>query len=446
MVKTRGKKNPSPAALLEDSSNDHVSGDSSPLVSSGDLDEPQPSTSAGHGVSNTKRKTRGRPRKKKLRSDSDSEQSSLQSSHTRDSINAEGSAIHDSPGPDITTDPGRKARRKPTRKRRKHSKRQKRTRSSSSDSDSSSDYERTHKRRRHQKRRHSRKRSKKAKHSGKARDSSTCSSSSSSSDALLSSSDSNSSDSSDWESDDHILPSFNSHQLGLAGRLPVKLRKKICRNQFVDLDLLLAAARKPSALFERKKRSKNSQALHFPPIRTVIEWVTTFNVYAAVYSNKCPDEGANLFHYVHVILELARLQGDFLGYDKEFRLARAGPRPPAWHAHNSELYTCALINAAGNRPSPFRNQRPDIQSLKLDLSDIWLTDFSAPNVGKLKAAISQLRSKVQPPMYGLHKRLVFSFGSILLIIGGIVSVAFHYVILKVKRLSVLPGDSKRSFF
>lgn len=171
-----------------------------------------------------------------------------------------------------------------------------------------------HRRKRHHAKRHCKKHCRKARH---REDSSSTSGNSSSSDEMPES-------------------SFNTSRVRLDLRVPKKLKRKIWRNEYVDLGHLLLASRKPGALFE-KSHKKGKHDKHEQPVNSIIDWVSAFNVYIAVYTMKFAEEAPSIIHYVHTVMELARTGGDWHSYDHEFRVARIH-HPCPWHELNSDLY------------------------------------------------------------------------------------------------------------
>ena len=172
--------------------------------------------------------------------------------------------------------------------------------SQSSDSESASAERKYHQKRKttshRKKRKHSGKKSGK---SGKHYMSSSSSDTSSSSEEFSTFDTSDSSSDSMSDRSQPTLPAYNSHKVALCDRLPKKIQKRIWGNKFVDLDILLAAARKPSALFEKKSSKKGNQATQFPTIKSVTEWVTAFNVFAGVYLMRFPEEGRTTYISVY---------------------------------------------------------------------------------------------------------------------------------------------------
>ena len=86
-------------------------------------------------------------------------------------------------------------------------------------------------------------------------------------------------------------------------------------DEFVEFNDLFLASHQASALFEKtksKKRNDNQGPVII--IRTILEWVSAFNVFAAIYLMKYPREGLSLMHYLHTVLELSRKGGDWQAY------------------------------------------------------------------------------------------------------------------------------------
>ena len=174
------------------------------------------------------------------------------------------------------------------------------------------------------------------------------------------SSSSSSSTSSSSESEGDAPKShFNTNRVRLDLRIPDKLKQKIWDDKYIELGELLSAARKPGALFENKKHKKGKkQTLQ---ISQILDWVSAFNVFVAVYTMKFPENSPSLMHYIHTIMELAHNGGDWVNYDHEFRVARvAEPRP--WHELNTELYMTYRYARAPGRQAPANKGRGDNQT------------------------------------------------------------------------------------
>lgn len=170
--------------------------------------------------------------------------------------------------------------------------------------------------------------------------------SSSSSSSTAYSQDSESSSSSGGDSNPE--PTFSSDNISLHERVPEKLKCKIWDDEFVDFNDLFLASRRATALFESKSRRKKNEN-QGPVIKTILDWVSAFNVFAAIYLMKFSKQGSSLMHYLHTVLEISRQGGNWQAYDKDFRLSRAGPKCPAWHKQNSKLYTDSRLSAPPKR-------------------------------------------------------------------------------------------------
>ena len=237
-----------------------------------------------------------------------------------------------------------------------------------SDTDSSDDSVHRHskksKKKKKKPKKQQRRRSNKTKRSKKKRagkrtdsssqeDTSSESSSSESSSSESNSSSSSSSSSSESTSEDELPTSnFNTNRVRLDLRVPDKLKKKIWRGKYVELGQLLLAARRPGALFEKRKKGK-SQAY---TIYSILDWISAFHVFTAVYVMKYPEEAASLMHYMHTIMELAHNGGDWLNYDHEFRVARA-VNQQEWHNINTDIYVEFRYAKQNKRPQPMPNKK-----------------------------------------------------------------------------------------
>ena len=154
------------------------------------------------------------------------------------------------------------------------------------------------------------------------------------SDSSSSSDSSSGTFSSSSESDsDEEYGGFNSSQIKLDQRVPSKIKEKIWQGEYIDFELLLNAAKRPGFLYENKETRKKCRQ----EMKSILDWITGFNVFMAIYIAQHPSEAANLLHYLHTVMELSRLGGDWLSYDRDFRMCKASGGNFQWQQLNTEL-------------------------------------------------------------------------------------------------------------
>ena len=140
----------------------------------------------------------------------------------------------------------------------------------------------------------------------------------------------------------------------LSGMLPHTTTSKILSLQYFDLATLLpsnlATARDPQPvrvqlggddnqhlLLSRRPSSKKT-------ISSILEWVTTFTIYAAVLTTADPSRGPDLFEYTRTIVEAEReYKGEaWLRYDIAFRTRAANRHITRWADIDSTLWNRAF--------------------------------------------------------------------------------------------------------
>ena len=93
-------------------------------------------------------------------------------------------------------------------------------------------------------------------------------------------------------------------------------------------------------------------------INSLGQWANAFDIFIAVYTRKYPLEAPNLMTYAAKVKSLASKDGDYITYDKQFRLAREKHRLP-WQNPDLELWVdCAqaglrakLNKVVSNKPT-----------------------------------------------------------------------------------------------
>ena len=121
---------------------------------------------------------------------------------------------------------------------------------------------------------------------------------------------------------------FSSVTFDLESRASDRIKAKIWANEYVDVGSLLAVSPEeskyqisvtndhdyPSLCLEHVKQKRSSLSID--------QWVTTFNVFVAVYTIKVHIAISSLLKYCEVVRDIATKQGNWRYYDEQFRFLR----------------------------------------------------------------------------------------------------------------------------
>jgi len=125
--------------------------------------------------------------------------------------------------------------------------------------------------------------------------------------------------------------------------LETKIKAKIWSNEFIELGSLIPKNQVPPGLNIHTEAGASSQfSITSSKVRqpsNVAEWHRWFSIYAAVYTQKHPDEAPGLFTYICRIIKLKdQYPNTFLwrDYDTQFRRVRAFVQLP-WHILNMQI-------------------------------------------------------------------------------------------------------------
>ena len=166
---------------------------------------------------------------------------------------------------------------------------------------------------------------------------------------------------------------FSSVTFDLESRVSDRIKAKIWANEYVDVGSLLAVSPEeskyrisvtndhdhPSLCLEHVKQKRRSLSID--------QWVTAFNVFAAVYTIKVPIAISSLLKYCEAVRDIATKQGNWRYYDEQFRfLCQSKPGKYPWDSVAWELWHQAmhssLTTSRQNLNYDFRtrrsNQRP----------------------------------------------------------------------------------------
>ena len=134
--------------------------------------------------------------------------------------------------------------------------------------------------------------------------------------------------------------------VSLTHRVPDKVKKQIWANEYVDFALLLNSSLTQSDdhyTFKVDKGEGGKPALILAPnpkrqtVQSIEQWVSAFQVFVAIYSEKAPHDTPALRKYGSVIRELASQGANWRFYDGNFRTIRQTQGAP-WDQIHAKLW------------------------------------------------------------------------------------------------------------
>ncbi|MEW8544673.1 MAG: hypothetical protein AB2693_14195 [Candidatus Thiodiazotropha sp.] len=145
---------------------------------------------------------------------------------------------------------------------------------------------------------------------------------------------------------------FVSAAIPLHARVPMKTKEKIWNNEFVEFSTLydedsddITISLKSGKLTPKGPSKKK--------FMTIEEWTDAFNVFAAVYRIKFPEQSEQLSSYLNTVRKISNENGNWYYYDTNFRRIRHSIGLQ-WDQIHSELYVTALTRKL---KQPFRQSR-----------------------------------------------------------------------------------------
>ena len=165
-----------------------------------------------------------------------------------------------------------------------------------------------------------------------------------------------------------FLPTPVTHDIDQ--KVPQSVIQDIWEEKYIDLESLLDKPDLEQANSNSILPGKPGEPVTWGPnksknkIYSLPQWATAFEIFVAVYTRRFPEQAPNLMTYTAKVKSLANAKGDFIAYDKGFRLSRARHRTP-WETPDLELWLdCAqaglrtelsrLTGASKNNNQPFR--------------------------------------------------------------------------------------------
>ena len=120
---------------------------------------------------------------------------------------------------------------------------------------------------------------------------------------------------------------FSSVAVSLSSRVSSKVKAKIWSNEYLDFGTLLSFSpnnQKYSLSLASSDGETTRPHLTLEPsqpvkkIQTVNQWLSAFNIFVAIYSEKIPTDTPKLMKYCEIVGDIAAKPGDWLYYDEQF--------------------------------------------------------------------------------------------------------------------------------
>ena len=95
-------------------------------------------------------------------------------------------------------------------------------------------------------------------------------------------------------------------------------------------------------------------------IQSIQQWVSAFNIFVSVYSEKFTVETPRLMKYCEVVRDLAQKSGDWIWYDEQFRyLRQTAPEKYPWDQIHWELWIRASSSFRKTQPLTNKQSQPN---------------------------------------------------------------------------------------
>ena len=147
---------------------------------------------------------------------------------------------------------------------------------------------------------------------------------------------------------------FSSVAVSLSSRVSSKVKAKIWSNEYLDFGTLLSFSpnnQRYSLSLASSDGETTRPHLTLEPsqpvkkIQTINQWLSAFNIFVAIYSEKLPTDTPKLMKYCEIVRDIAAKPGDWLYYDEQFRFIRqSAPAQYPWDAIHWELWLKAVTN------------------------------------------------------------------------------------------------------
>lgn len=122
---------------------------------------------------------------------------------------------------------------------------------------------------------------------------------------------------------------FRSVAVSLAARVSSKIKAKIWAQEYIDLSFLLSLS--PSSNSYSLSLKANNEISSATPkfflepndkprrIFYISQWLTAFNTFVAVYTERLPQKAPQLMKYCETVRDIFAKGGDWRFYDDQFR-------------------------------------------------------------------------------------------------------------------------------
>ena len=152
---------------------------------------------------------------------------------------------------------------------------------------------------------------------------------------------------------------FASIAVALRSSVSPKLKAKIWAKEFIEFGSLLTSSANQdrySVCLTPSSNSSSQPRLTLEPcqpskkIHNFLQWLSAFNIFVAIFSEKFPNETPRLMKYSEIIRDISTKPGDWYLYDEQFRYIRqSAPDQYPWDTIHWELWIKVVINF---RPNP----------------------------------------------------------------------------------------------
>ncbi|XP_062591614.1 uncharacterized protein LOC134253121 [Saccostrea cucullata] len=156
------------------------------------------------------------------------------------------------------------------------------------------------------------------------------------------------------------VPSSVDNGIPLGANIPVRIKNKIWNDQFIDLKCLL-----PNFKDENISIQIENNAIQLNPqstkqsVMSLHQWTSAFLIFMSIYTEKSPQEHANLLKYCFTVREIGSSNGDgaWRYYDENFRKLRQSNKVP-WQLPITEYMVKACTLTRSFRSSQYPSNQP----------------------------------------------------------------------------------------
>ncbi|XP_062590359.1 uncharacterized protein LOC134251958 isoform X2 [Saccostrea cucullata] len=153
----------------------------------------------------------------------------------------------------------------------------------------------------------------------------------------------------------HSTPLSVDNGIPLGANVPVRIKNKIWNDQFIDLKCLLPNYKDQniSIQIENNAIQLNPQSTK-QSVMSLHQWTSAFLIFMSIYTEKSPQEHANLLKYCFTVREIGSSNGDgaWRYYDENFRKLRQSNKIP-WQLPITEYMVKACTLTRSFRSSQY---------------------------------------------------------------------------------------------